>query len=222
MASDTTVNRLEIRAYKTPECSEPPVDTMKAYVNPGELTLAYEIEYDSGQGAGTTHSRMDFKRIKPGDFTLNLFLDGTGANGRPADVQSLVAKFQKVTGYNGEIHRPNYLKIGWGNIDIRRCVLKSASIAYKLFKPDGTPLRAIITAAFTDYLDDQTREALSKNTSADLTHMRIVMGGDTLPGLCQAIYGSPRRYLDVARANDLDSIRDLPPGRRLVFPPLEK
>ena len=62
------------------------------------------------------------------------------------DVQGQVEQFQRVTGYNGRIHRTNYLKMGWGTLALRRCVLKSASIAYKLFKPDGVPLRAFITS----------------------------------------------------------------------------
>ena len=68
-----------------------PVGEFQAFVNPNEITLAYEIEYDdSAQGAGTTSSRMNFKKVKPGDLSLTFFLDGTGANGRPVDVQEMV------------------------------------------------------------------------------------------------------------------------------------
>ena len=106
-----------------------------------------------------------------------------------------------MTGYNGNIHRPNYLKVVWGTLQVKRCVLKSASIAYKLFKSDGVPLRAIITATFTDSSDDQTRVALAQDESADLTHVRLIKAGDTLPALCYQIYGDPLRYLQVAEAN---------------------
>src|SRR5688572_20570631 len=142
------------------------------------------MEYDSAQGSGTTNSRMNFKKVKPGDMSLTFFIDGTGANGTLIDVQKRVEQFQTVTGYNGNIHRPNYLKIMWGTLQIKRCVLKSASIAYKLFKPDGVPLRAVITANFTDNSDDQTRVALTRDESPDLTHVRIAKAGDSLPGLC--------------------------------------
>ena len=81
-------------------------------------------------------------------------------------------QFQTVTGYNGDIHRPNYLKVVWGTLQVKRCVLKSATIVYKMFKPDGVPLRAVITATFTDNSDDQTRVAITQDQSADLTHVR--------------------------------------------------
>ena len=211
-----------IKAYENADYSGAAVSEFEAYVNPNELTLAYEVEYDAAQGTGTTNSRMSFKKMKPGDLSLTFFLDGTGANGRPCNVQQKVEQFQHVTGYNGRIHRTNYLKIGWGTLTIRRCVLKSASIAYKLFKPDGAPLRAVITASFSDNADDQTRVAMAQDQSPDLTHFRLVKAGDTLPLLCHEVYGDPGFYLRVARANELDDFRQLVPGTRLRFPPLEK
>jgi hypothetical protein len=217
-----TLERLLILAYEQPDYSGQPVGQFEAYVNPNEITLSYEMEYDSAQGAGTTNSRMEFKKVKPGDLSLTFFLDGTGANGRPADVQEMVESFQTVTGYNGNIHRPNYLKVTWGRIEVKRCVLKSTSIAYKMFKPSGVPLRAVITASFTDNSDDQTRVALAQDQSPDLTHVRLVKAGDTLPGLCDQIYGDPRLYLKVAGANGLDDFRHLVPGTKIFFPPLEK
>jgi hypothetical protein len=165
---------------------------------------------------------MNFKKMKPGDLSLTFFIDGTGANGRPIEVQEKVEKFQTVTGYNGNIHRPNYLKVVWGTLQVKRCVLKSASIAYKLFKADGVPLRAVITATFTDSADDQTRVAVAQDQSPDLTHVRRVKAGDTLPLLCHEIYGDPQLYLQVAQANGIDDFRNLTPGTRVFFPPLEK
>lgn len=222
MSERGELERLKIQAFKAPDYSGSPIDTFEAYVNPAEITLAWEMEYDSGQGAGSTGSRMDFKKVKPGDLNLVFFIDGTGANGRPLDVQQKVESFQTVTGYNGDIHRPNYLKVMWGRIQVKRCVLKSASIVYKLFKPSGVPLRAVITAVFTDTSDDQTRVALAQDSSPDLTHVRIVHAGETLAALCTAIYGDPHYAPKVARANGLDGFRHLPPGTRVVFPPLEK
>ena len=222
MADRGRLEKLLIKAYEKPDYSGASVGEFEALVNPNELTLAYEMEYDSAQGSGTTNSRMEFKKVKPGDLTLSFFIDGTGASGRPADVRERIQVFQTVTGYNGNIHRPNYLKVVWGTLQVKRCVLKSASIAYKLFQPDGVPLRAVISATFTDNSDDQTRVAIAQDSSPDLTHVRQVQAGDTLPMLCYRIYGDPRRYVDVAHANGLDDFRRLVPGTRLLFPPVAK
>ena len=159
-----TLEKLLIKAYDKPDYSGEPISQFESFVNPNEITLAYEMEYDAAQGSGTTSSRMNFKKMKPGEMSLTFFIDGTGANGNTVDVQQKVEEFQTVTGYNGSIHRPNFLKVTWGTLQVKRCVLKSASIAYKLFKPDGIPLRAIITAGFTD--NRTTRPAsLSRRTN---------------------------------------------------------
>lgn len=224
--------RLVIEAYDTADYHGAPFDKFEAYVNPSEITIAYEYEYDEAAAPGTTNRRMDFKKAKPGDMSLTLFLDGTGANGRPllplhkdntpSTVQEQVERFHTVTGYSGKLHRTHYLKIGWGSLTVNRCVLKSASIAYKLFTPDGIPLRAVITASFSGNSDDETRVAKEEKKSADLTHVRLVKAGDNLPALCTEVYGDPGMYLRVARANGLDDFRYLVPGTRLRFPPLEK
>lgn len=222
MRDDGALKRLVIQAYEKADYSGSPQDTFEAYINPSEITLAYELEYEGTNAPGTTNSRMTFKKGKPGDMTLTFFLDGTNANGRECNVQEMIEKFQTVTGYSGKIHRSSYLKIGWGTLTIKRCVLKSASIAYKLFKPNGVPLRAVITAAFSDNSDDKTRVAMAQDESADLTHLYLVKAGDHLPALCDKVYGDPGMYLRVARANGLDDFRNLVPGTRLRFPPLEK
>lgn len=222
MPADGQLQKLLVLAYGTADYSGSEIGRFEAVVNPSEITLGYEMEYDSAQGSGTTSSRQEFKRVKPGDLTLSFFIDGTGADGRTVDVQEKVQSFLTVTGYNGDIHRPNYLKVAWGDLAVKRCVLKSASLAYKLFRPSGVPLRVVITATFTDNSDDQTRVAMAQDQSPDLTHVRTVLAGDTLPGLCDAIYGSPDYYLDVAEANGLDLFRTLEPGSRIFFPPLER
>lgn len=222
MADRGALEKLVILAYKKPDYSGEFIGRFESYVNPSEITLSYEIEYDAAQGAGTTNSRMEFKKRKPGDLALAFFVDGTGAGGKVIDVQKKIEEFQAVTGYNGDIHRTNYLKVNWGTLQVKRCVLKSASIAYKLFQPDGVPLRAVITATFTDNSDDKTRVAMAQDHSPDLTHKRVVRAGDSLPALCNEIYGSPGFYLKVARANGIADFRAIPPGTAVFFPPLEK
>jgi len=217
-----TLEKLLILAFQKPDYSDSDVGKFESFVNPSEITIAYEIEYDGAQGSGTTNSRMSFKKAKPGDMTLSFLIDGTGANGREVDVLKKVEEFQAATGYDGKMHRTRYLKLVWGTLQVKRCVLKSASIAYKLFKPSGVPLRAVITATFTDNSDDKTRQAMAQDESPDLTHVRLVKAGDTLPALCFKIYGDPGHYLNVARANRIDDFRNLAPGAKILFPPLEK
>lgn len=222
MADTGELERLAIYGFDDPACDGAPVAEFHAYVNPAEITLGYEAEYVPQSAAGSTPGPLHFNRVKAGDLTVAFFLDGTGANGRNVKVQEQVTQFFHATGYDGNGHEPRFLKIAWGKLSIFRCKLKSASTAYKLFTANGVPLRAVITATFTEAVDAQTSEAKAQNKSADLTHVRLVKAGDTLPGLCELIYGEPRMYLEVARANGLDNFRALQTGAQLRFPPLAK
>lgn len=216
------LEKLRIEAYMKEDYLGSPVHVFKAYINPKEITLGYEVDYVQQQGAGTTNSRMEFNKAKPGDLSLTFFIDGTGANGSKIDVQKKIEEFQLVTGYSGEIHRTTYLIVAWGTLEVRRCVLKSASIAYKMFKANGEPLRALVTANFTDNADDETRVAKSQDKSPDLTHIRTMKASDSLPLMCFEIYGDSKYYIDIARINQLTNFRHIDVGTKLIFPPLAK
>lgn len=58
---------------------------------------------------------------------------------------------------------------------------------------------------------------MSENKTESVIH--IVKPGDTLPDLCQAIYGQDCSS-QVAQYNNLNKYRNLNPGTQLVFPPL--
>ena len=98
----------------------------------------------------------------------------------------------------------------------------NGSINLKLFKPDGTPIRAIATVKFKSSIEEQKRAAKENKSSPDLTHSRVVKQGDTLPLMCYSIYGDPKYYLQVAQVNGIGNFRQLIPGTSLFFPPIEK
>ncbi len=215
------LTKLVIKAYTKPDYTGGVADEFTVSLNPEEYSQVYDIEYDDKSGDGTTGSPMVFKRIKPQEYTLKFMIDGTGASGKKINVPETIGRFFEVTGYDGKIHRPRYLEILWGTLR-SHCILLKADIAYKLFKPDGTPLRAVINATFKENIDDRTRVAKANDSSPDLTHVRVVKEGDTLPAMAHEIYGDFTRYIDVARVNGLNDFRRLAPGQRIFFPPLEK
>src|SRR5574343_1095383 len=79
-AASGRLEKLRIQAFTTPDYSGAAAQEFAAYVNPSEITLGYEVEYDAAQDSGKNNSRMEFKKNKPGDLTLTFFMDGTGSN----------------------------------------------------------------------------------------------------------------------------------------------
>jgi nucleoid-associated protein YgaU len=82
-------------------------------------------------------------------------------------------------------------------------------------------MRAQLDLAITADDDPDLQASALNLSSPDLTHSRLVRGGDTLPLLTAEVYGSPAQMLKIARFNDLDQLRELKPGRELLFPPIE-
>lgn len=215
--------KLKIEAFKSVKFKDS--DRIKnlvftAMFNPTTISRKLEIDYEDAQGVGTSAASKKFNSIKPGDFDIEFLIDGTGASGSKKIVADEIKKFMDVCAeYYGKYHRPNYLMISWGKL-ILKAVLTNVDVSYTMFAKDGTPLRAKITANFAETLDDKYRVKKDKNSSPDLTHVRVVKEGDTLPLMVESIYGSSAHYLKVAKVNKLKNFRNLKPGTELFFPPL--
>lgn len=215
------LEKLLIKAYAEADYSGEPVAEFKVDFNPKEYGQVYDVEYQRQQGEGTTGSPLIFRKVKPQEYKFNLMFDGTGTSGPKVDVYDRIQEFFRVVGYDGEIHRPRYLKLLWGKLESKSVLLK-ADITYKLFYSDGRPLRAVMDATFSENIDDSTRAAEANDQSPDLMRRVTVKDGDTLPLLCYRTYGDQSLYLQVAEVNGLNNFRSLQVGQQLVFPPIEK
>lgn len=225
------VDRLEIHSWgeiaRSGKASDD--DIFKAFINPDEFTVNYNVLVESTTPPGQTGTPATHIGIQPLEITLKFYLDGTGAIGKPCNVADEVKKFYRIAGFDGNTHRIRYLRLIWGNLTLLRstqyafdCILKSASLQYKLFDTHGTPKRVIINATFTEALSNEIRTTEDKTSSPDLTHVRTVKEGDTLAGMAYAIYGDPGYYLKVAEVNKITNFRDLEPGMKIYFPPLDR
>jgi hypothetical protein len=213
-----TLEKLTIVAYSDEQRTQE-VDTFEVQFNPSTYTHNYEIEFEEEAGAGNATGSAKFKRYKSQDYTIEFTLDGTGVSGESLEVQDEVESFLEIAGQmNGDIHRPNFLIVSWGKLALR-CVLKSTSINYTLFKPGGSPLRAKISAVFSESIDEQLRAAEEGKSSPDLTRSWQVQRGENLPRIAHDHYGDETQYAAVASYNNLDHLRDFGPGQALRLPP---
>ncbi|MFY9152165.1 MAG: hypothetical protein WAO52_09135 [Prolixibacteraceae bacterium] len=222
------LTKLKIKAYSnetfTQEVANGEFNTL---LNPESYRVNYKIEQNRTQAQGTSSAAPRFNKTKPEDLQLEFFFDRTGVVPGMADesgegIIEEIEKFKKVVlDYNGNEHKPNYLIITWGSL-LFKGSLTSLQITFKLFKPDGTPIRATANASFNGFIEDALRIARENNNSPDLTHIRIVNEGDTLPLMTYKIYGDSKYYLEVARVNKLINFRNLKAGQQIFFPPVEK
>ncbi len=228
------------------------IDKMEALINPEGYKESFTVEYDKTQEPGNDGDEPKFNKIKPGEFSFRLLFDSTGVfnsieslddalNSIADNISAFVPSFlsgdedevdrgvfdeiehlKKLTiQLNGDTHQNNPLIIAWGAL-IVKCKLTKLDIDYKLFNASGYPIRAVATINCINTISDEERKALENKKSPDLTHIRHVKAGDTLPLMCYRIYKDPAYYLEVAKANNLQNFRKLKAGQKIIFPPIRK
>lgn len=195
----------------------------EALINPESYTLEYKVKTSTAQGQGTSGAQTKFEYTLPEELTFDFLFDNTGlidGKANPDGVAEEVTQFRKLlTEYQGSSHEPYHLKLVWGSLVFKGRAVE-VGITYKLFNPDGRPIRAVVRVKFKASVEEEKRAAREGRQSPDVTHRRTAKPGDTLPLMCYEVYGDPRHYLTVARANGLDGFRHLTPGQVLEFPPL--
>ena len=223
------LSKVLIESFKDAGCTKPvPDGHIYAFINPTSYTKSIKIEYINQPVINDPSKTMVFSKFGDQSLELGAFIvDGTGlVNNNPYiannNVDGYVQRFQDIVSeYIGEIHGPPFLKISWGNLSFV-CICENFKVKYTLFNPDGTGLRAEITLSLLNTVDWNTKVKEAANSSPDLTHLRTVKAGDTLPLMTYQIYGDSAYYMDIARINKLSHINDIKPGDQLYFPPLKK
>ena len=196
-----------------------PVADYKLMLNPKNFSRSVNMQYEDPMKPGTFSAENIFKKVDNESISIEFLIDGIGTTGEKRDVTTDVEKFLLVCGkVPGGIKRPNFLRLHWGSL-VMSAVLVSANINYTLFKPDGTPIRAMISATFTEdrsklvgIIEDGV--GLLKNTN-----FREMVDGIGLPQMCKEIYGDESLYIQVAKANGITNPRDIPAGTEIEFPP---
>ena len=163
-------------------------DQFEALINPESYTLQYKLKFSQGaQGQGTSGAQLKYEYTEPDEITFDFLFDNTGIiDGQPREsvVDDLKKMKDVLIGYKGDSHEPRHLKLVWGENSIFKGRVTELSINHKMFKPDGTPIRAIATVKFKSSIEEQKRAAKENKSSPDLTHIRKVKQGDTLPLMC--------------------------------------
>lgn len=197
-------------------------NSYQVLINPADYKQDFTIDYSSKSGTGGTEAAPAFEKYGDEGISFDLYFDGTGLiDGQQSCVHDQIEGLKKcIYNYNGDIHQPNYVEICWGEL-LFKGRLKSLSLNYTMFKPNGDPLRAKASLSFTSYTNPQEAAKEANKSSPDLSHLIEFKQGDTLPNLCRRIYQDPTFYTAIARKNNLINFRDIKPGTKLIFPPLK-
>lgn len=125
----------------------------------------------------------------------------------------------------GNAGRPPTVTFTWGPTVTFKAVASRLDVHYTLFRPDGTPIRAIcgLTLVQVEKADSRSGSgpapAQNPTTRANARlGVHVTLDGDSLPSIAYAAYGDPTRWREIALANGIDDPLALPRGRALTIP----
>jgi hypothetical protein len=236
------LQKMKLVAYtdKTFGTTVPGLQPYEVLINPENYSITYGTASSDQTAQGSSETQSTFRNRLVQTLSFKFLFDGTGVikkdqgllaglasglaipglNANPPDVAQMLSDFKKVVyDYNSDTHEPPYVQLQWGLL-LYNCKLTRMTINFKLFKPDGTPLRAEADCSFEGVIDEQKLAGIENRHSPDLTHIRTVKEGDTLSLMCYREYGDSKYYYQVAQFNGLTDFKSLTPGTKLFFPPV--
>ena len=233
MSDRKKLEKLVIRSFEQRDFkSEDPSKAFTTPINPESFIQTLKVNADTSGGHGNPGTEAKYKSTEPEQLRLEFILDGTktmeGYGGDNSEYKSRkvhdqIEDLKKcVYNFDGKIHRPRFLIVMWGSDMNFKCILGNLDLNYTLFEPDGSPLRVKVTATFIAHKSREQLLAESRASSPDLTHSRIVVEGDRLDWLTHLIYNDSKYLMQVAKVNQLTSIRKIKPATQLEFPPFDK
>lgn len=207
--------------FKTPM---PGVSPYSVMINPNSIKWDRKITYTEQQPLDSSTSSQKYKNSPSVNLNFDIIIDCTGVvDSKRVNMSKEIDDLETIVyTYNGKIHRPNYVRVQWGDGQLFDSVLKTFNTEYTLFKPNGDPLRAKVSLSFGEYVCPEKRKKQEKKTSPDITHLVEVIEGENLPQLSSKVWNTPYYYVQVAKYNDLNKFRHLSGGQELIFPPIIK
>ena len=201
--------------------------------NPTEYSISKSNEWKFEKVTGTAFTPPAFGGGNPRELTLNLLLDA-----------SLLGKTQHVRGITDQLFRmmevpggssggsssaaPPFITFTWGSETTFKSVCTSLTVAYKLFRPNGDPIRADVKMTLKQAEPASTASSTGANrgtnptTRAKAGHgVHTVKDGDTLPSIAYEAYGDATVWRAIADANGVENPLHLRRGRALSRPRLD-
>lgn len=233
------LTKLTFSGYSTESLAEaqgwfPDGGWMMAQLNPANYKLVYGNTYDDNTAQNGPQAFQVYNKPNPTVLTINdliidqtvvmfpLMLAGAFSNSFVYSVSSYVAALkQLLCDPYSDTHIPYFILVSWGSFSFVG-VCTDFDVEYTLFDSLGFPLRAKMNVTFKSTVNPSKAMQLMGFNSPDLTHLRTANSGDNLPLMSSKIYGDSKYYVELAKINNLNSIFDLVPGNKVVFPPLKK
>jgi hypothetical protein len=208
-------------------------ETIQALFNPTEFTISKGNNWTFDPIKGTSLPKGKFGGGKPREMQVNLLLDQSLPNDGMSvkDITDKLFKMMEVpsgSGGGGANAVPPLVTFQWGEMIPFKAACTSLTVAFQLFKSNGTPIRADVKLALTQAETATSASSSSGNRPTNPTTradgglgVHVVKDGDSLQSVAHHTYGDPARWRLIAEANGVDNPLHLRRGMALNLPRLD-
>jgi hypothetical protein len=194
--------------------------------NPREYSIAKTNAWTFKPVIGADKPKGQYGGGNPRTLTLNgLLLDASLVKGGTIRdiVEKLFGLMGTPSGSSGGAASaaPPFVTFAWGRNVTFKAVITSLTVAYKLFQPNGDPIRADVNMALTEA---ETSEVKAQNptTRAEAgLGVHMVKDGDSLQSIAYRVYGDANKWRTIAEVNGVDNPLSVRRGTPLMLPRLE-
>jgi nucleoid-associated protein YgaU len=188
-------------------------DRIPVMYNPEEYRVEQGNTFAEIGIPGLEAPPLQFIRGRARALTMDLLFDTNAEGG--GDAREHVGRVLALLRKHQRTQAPPVLRFLMGRFDMR-CVLVDAAQRYTMFRADGTPIRAIVSARFQEHvrIDVQVRRGLFVGPPV----LHRIAGGETLSALAAQYLGDAGRWREIASANGIADPLALVPGASLVIP----
>ncbi len=198
--------------------------------NPKDYTVTKTNAWEAKATPGSSAGQPQFGGGQPYEMQLQLLFDASllGQGSAVAAATAQLFAMMEATQGQGAGHggkkntrRPPKVKFIWGRFISFESFVKSLTVQYQLFAPDGQPLRADVKLALLQADAGPPKGQNPTTRSDDSLGTHVVREGDTLHAIAYRAYGDPTRWRSLADANGIDDPSALRRGQQLAIPRLD-
>lgn len=198
--------------------------TLECYFNPTEYSISKSNDWKYQSVTGTSFSPPEFGGGQPRQIELSLLFDQTFPPYTMPVRESTAALLDMMEVPSGKTGGsptavPPFLTFNWGRL-VFKGACTSLSVTYKLFAPNGDPLRADVKLTLKQA--EAVQQGQNPTTRAAAGYgVHRVRDGDTLPSISYQAYGDATKWRLIAEANGVDNPLHLRRGSALSLPRLD-
>lgn len=194
-------------------------DTIELLFNPKDYTITKANSWTSEPIKGASVPPAEFGGGQPRTLALSgLLLDQSLV--KDGTVREQTEKLFKMMEL-GSQPVPPLVTFAWGAKVEFKAVCEQLQVAYKLFQPNGEPIRAEVNLTLKEAKETKAK-AQNPTTRAEAgLGIHTVQDGESLQAIAYRVYGEATRWRAIAEVNGIDNPLHVRRGTPLMLPKLD-